>query len=159
MGSPGAVESLYNESGAQPLTLSGWERLEPAPRLGFGGRAPPCGAAREAAAEARRALAERGGSARLRDMAHNKIPPRWLHCPRRGQPVAGNPPGVFESPHAPAAAGWAVRGAQLSVLARLLAAFRDRDVPGGMELRGGVLGNLDPRGGSVGGALVTLQLG
>ncbi|XP_072498904.1 mRNA-capping enzyme isoform X2 [Notamacropus eugenii] len=22
-------------------------------------------------------------------MAHNKIPPRWLHCPRRGQPVAG----------------------------------------------------------------------
>ncbi|KAJ8784516.1 hypothetical protein J1605_008168 [Eschrichtius robustus] len=23
-------------------------------------------------------------------MAHNKIPPRWLNCPRRGQPVAGN---------------------------------------------------------------------
>nr|KAF6462972.1 RNA guanylyltransferase and 5'-phosphatase [Molossus molossus] len=22
-------------------------------------------------------------------MAHNKIPPRWLNCPRRGQPVAG----------------------------------------------------------------------
>ena len=32
-----------------------------------------------------------GGSARPRDMAHNKIPPRWLNCPRRGQPVAGNP--------------------------------------------------------------------
>lgn len=24
-----------------------------------------------------------------RSMAHNKIPPRWLNCPRRGQPVAG----------------------------------------------------------------------
>lgn len=23
------------------------------------------------------------------DMAYNKIPPRWLNCPRRGQPVAG----------------------------------------------------------------------
>ena len=22
-------------------------------------------------------------------MAYNKIPPRWLNCPRRGQPVAG----------------------------------------------------------------------
>ncbi|KAG9469736.1 hypothetical protein GDO78_019781 [Eleutherodactylus coqui] len=22
-------------------------------------------------------------------MAHNKIPPRWLNCPRRGHPVAG----------------------------------------------------------------------
>uniref|UniRef100_A0A8C0S6W2 mRNA-capping enzyme n=7 Tax=Canidae TaxID=9608 RepID=A0A8C0S6W2_CANLF len=30
-----------------------------------------------------------GGFARPRDMAHNKIPPRWLNCPRRGQPVAG----------------------------------------------------------------------
>lgn len=109
MGSPGAGESLYNESGAQPLTLSGWERLEPGPRRGFGGRAPPCGAAREAAAAAaaRRALAERGGSARLRVMAHNKIPPRWLNCPRRGQPVAGNPPGVFESPHR-RLLGWAI---------------------------------------------------
>lgn len=27
----------------------------------------------------------RGGT----DMAYNKIPPRWLNCPRRGQPVAG----------------------------------------------------------------------
>lgn len=25
-------------------------------------------------------------------MSYNKIPPRWLHCPRRGQPVAGERP-------------------------------------------------------------------
>lgn len=86
-------------------------------------------------------MAERGGAARLRGMAHNKIPPRWLNCPRRGQPVAGNPPGVFESPHR-RLLGWAIRGAQLSELARLLVAFRDRDrdrdrgVLGRMKLRG-----------------------
>lgn len=39
-----------------------------------------------------------GGCARPQDMAHNKIPPRWLNCPRRGQPVAGKRDGgvVFE---------------------------------------------------------------
>lgn len=34
------------------------------------------------------------------DMAYNKIPPRWLNCPRRGQPVAGTGEGAaggFES--------------------------------------------------------------
>ena len=38
----------------------------------------------------------RGGT----DMAYNKIPPRWLNCPRRGQPVAGTREGAaggFES--------------------------------------------------------------
>lgn len=33
-------------------------------------------------------------------MAYNKIPPRWLNCPRRGQPVAGTREGAaggFES--------------------------------------------------------------
>ena len=35
-------------------------------------------------------LAEGGRSAQPEVMAHNKIPPRWLNCPRRGQPVAGN---------------------------------------------------------------------
>lgn len=45
----------------------------------------------------RRALVE-GVALRGPEMAHNKIPPRWLNCPRRGQPVAGNPDGgVLES--------------------------------------------------------------
>lgn len=34
----------------------------------------------------------RAGAARAPAMSYNKIPPRWLHCPRRGQPVAGERP-------------------------------------------------------------------
>lgn len=51
-------------------------------------------------------------------MAYNKIPPRWLNCPRRGQPVAGTRDGAaggFESHCAGRAWG----------TARLVAASRD----------------------------------
>lgn len=40
-------------------------------------------------------------------MAYNKIPPRWLNCPRRGQPVAGTRRGLREgsNPTAPGRPG------------------------------------------------------
>ena len=101
MGSPGAVELILNESGAPPLTLPGLERLEFRLRLRFGCLGPRCAPDHgEAAPKARRTLVREGSSAQPQDMAHNKIPPRWLNCPRRGQPVAGNLDlGAFESPH------------------------------------------------------------
>lgn len=78
--------------------------------LGFGHR-PGFGyldlgsrAEREEAAAALR-VGGGGGCARPQDMAHNKIPPRWLNCPRRGQPVAGNRDGGCSSPRAPAGPG------------------------------------------------------
>lgn len=49
-------------------------------------------------------------------MSYNKIPPRWLHCPRRGQPVAGERParpGLVRSGPVlpcPGAAVWRQRG-------------------------------------------------
>ena len=83
------LELSLNGSGAPPLTVPASERL------GFG-RRPDSGtsdlrfrAAREEAAARRGERCWRGGCVRPQDMAHNKIPPRWLNCPRRGQPVAG----------------------------------------------------------------------
>ncbi|KAL0624230.1 hypothetical protein AAY473_007947 [Plecturocebus cupreus] len=101
VGSPGAVQLILNESGAPPLTFPGLERLEFGLPLRFECLGPRCAPDRgEAAGKARRTLVKEGSSARPQDMAHNKIPPRWLNCPRRGQPVAGNLDwGLFESPH------------------------------------------------------------
>nr|XP_021521229.1 mRNA-capping enzyme isoform X3 [Aotus nancymaae] len=81
---------ILNESGAPPLTFPGLERLEFGLPLQFKCLGPWCAPDRgEAAGKARRTLMKEGSSARPQDMAHNKIPPRWLNCPRRGQPVAG----------------------------------------------------------------------
>lgn len=61
-------------------------------------------------------------------MAHNKIPPRWLNCPRRGQPVAGNRDRGVRVPAHGRVREWA-EGVQLSVVV-----FQDRDMLGPMKL-------------------------
>lgn len=79
VGSPVAAESNLNESGALLRTRVVLLALGSGPaRYGAVGEAAVCGAG----------------------MAYNKIPPRWLNCPRRGQPVAGTREGSaggFES--------------------------------------------------------------
>lgn len=110
MGSLRVVELILNESGAPPLTFPGQELLGFRPLPGFGCLGPsvrsrPRGGGGVGAAN----VGGGGASARPRDMAHNKIPPRWLNCPRRGQPVAGNPDGGGgRVPAYPRARGWAV---------------------------------------------------
>lgn len=64
VGSPGAVELILNESGALPLTLPGFERLEFGLLLRFGCLGPRCAPDHgEAAAKARRTLVREGSSA------------------------------------------------------------------------------------------------
>lgn len=106
-----------NESGAQPLTLSRSERLELGPRSGFGFLAPPVrNGSRGGGGGGAASVGGGAGSARPQDMAHNKIPPRWLNCPRRGQPVAGNPDGGRSSLRALAGPGAGrLRGAAFGV--------------------------------------------
>lgn len=126
MGLPRAVELSLNESGAQPLTLSRSERLELGPRSGFGFLAPPVrNGSRGGGGGGAASVGGGAGSARPQDMAHNKIPPRWLNCPRRGQPVAGNPAGDDRASVHWRVPGRAVCGAQLSVFACLLVVFQD----------------------------------
>lgn len=107
-GSGGALwarsELSLNGSGALPLTL-------PRPSYRFdavrdsGTLRPPVQSDREEAA----ARPSAGGGATVRGpkhTAHNKIPPRWLNCPRRASRWQVTGTGVFESAHG-RVRGWA----------------------------------------------------